>query len=226
MNTKILIPNKTELIYCYSNQKDYMLEPEPEKRPDIFQVSYLAFTLAQRPCPVPNINNSPIPSFASLTSALTESEWRTVNQQNLIRKQQQNQAAAGATETTTTVNPRERPKAGNAAHSLHQALPLPLPKSATNTPNKIQLNNNNNPKQFRQPPQLVLPAQQAIPRIGFDDDFSSLQAPQPQSTPQQAGSAYSHHLPTSNSSDFMHSEASASNADFQQRKSHRRSASQ
>ena len=31
-----------------------MLEPDPQKRPDIFQVSYLTFQLAQRPCPVKN----------------------------------------------------------------------------------------------------------------------------------------------------------------------------
>ena len=33
-----------------------MLEPDPIKRPDIFQVSYLAFSLTQKPCPVKNIN--------------------------------------------------------------------------------------------------------------------------------------------------------------------------
>ena len=35
---------------------DYMLDPDPIKRPDIFQVSYLAFSLIQKPCPVKNIN--------------------------------------------------------------------------------------------------------------------------------------------------------------------------
>ena len=33
-----------------------MLEIDPDKRPDIFQVSYIAFKLAGRPCPVPNLN--------------------------------------------------------------------------------------------------------------------------------------------------------------------------
>ncbi|KAL7981270.1 hypothetical protein Chor_002166 [Crotalus horridus] len=32
----------------------YMLEPDPDKRPDIYQVSYFAFKLAKRECPVPN----------------------------------------------------------------------------------------------------------------------------------------------------------------------------
>lgn len=32
-----------------------MLEPDPEKRPDVYQVSYVAFRLAGRECPVPNL---------------------------------------------------------------------------------------------------------------------------------------------------------------------------
>lgn len=32
-----------------------MLEVDPENRPDIFQVSYIAFTIAGRKCPVTNL---------------------------------------------------------------------------------------------------------------------------------------------------------------------------
>lgn len=32
-----------------------MLEPDQEKRPDIYQVSYFAFKLAGKECPVPNL---------------------------------------------------------------------------------------------------------------------------------------------------------------------------
>lgn len=35
-----------------------MLEPDPDKRPDIYQVSYFAFKLAQRACPVQNVKVS------------------------------------------------------------------------------------------------------------------------------------------------------------------------
>ena len=35
-----------------------MLEVDLEKRPDIFQVSYVAFRLARKDCPVPNMNVS------------------------------------------------------------------------------------------------------------------------------------------------------------------------
>lgn len=32
-----------------------MLEPDPDKRPDIYQVSYFAFKLAKKECPVQNV---------------------------------------------------------------------------------------------------------------------------------------------------------------------------
>uniref|UniRef100_A0A8C3V529 non-specific serine/threonine protein kinase n=1 Tax=Catharus ustulatus TaxID=91951 RepID=A0A8C3V529_CATUS len=50
----------------------YMLEPDQEQRPDIFQVSYFAFKIAKKECPVSNINNSPVPS--SLPEPMTASE--------------------------------------------------------------------------------------------------------------------------------------------------------
>ncbi|XP_013385863.1 AP2-associated protein kinase 1-like [Lingula anatina] len=34
----------------------FMLEVDPDKRPDIFQVSHVAFLLARRECPVPNLH--------------------------------------------------------------------------------------------------------------------------------------------------------------------------
>jgi len=37
----------------------YMLTEDPDTRPDIFQVSFLAFQMARKNCPVPNMNVSP-----------------------------------------------------------------------------------------------------------------------------------------------------------------------
>lgn len=36
----------------------YMLEPDPDMRPDIYQVSYFAFKMTRRECPVPNLHVS------------------------------------------------------------------------------------------------------------------------------------------------------------------------
>ncbi|BHF77764.1 BMP-2-inducible protein kinase [Sparganum proliferum] len=51
----------------------FMLSVEAVRRPDIFQVASLAFSLLGRPNPVLNVNASPIPSWQSLTDARTES---------------------------------------------------------------------------------------------------------------------------------------------------------
>lgn len=34
----------------------YMLEVDPDKRPDIYQVSWLAFSMSHKDCPIPNMN--------------------------------------------------------------------------------------------------------------------------------------------------------------------------
>ncbi|XP_026994235.2 BMP-2-inducible protein kinase isoform X3 [Tachysurus fulvidraco] len=90
----------------------YMLEPDPEKRPDIYQVSYFAFRLAGRECPVPNLFNSPIPS--SLPEPLTASDIAAKKNQTKARITD----SVGPTETS--IAPRQRPKAANS-----NVLPLP-----------------------------------------------------------------------------------------------------
>ncbi|TSN86074.1 BMP-2-inducible protein kinase [Bagarius yarrelli] len=94
----------------------YMLEPDPEKRPDIYQVSYFAFRLAGRVCPVPNLFNSPIPT--SLPEPLTASDIAAKKSQTKARITD----SVGPTETS--IAPRQRPKAANSNV-------LPLPNSVT-----------------------------------------------------------------------------------------------
>lgn len=45
------------MLFCL-DFSGYMLEPDPDKRPDIYQISYFAFKLARRECPVPNVHVS------------------------------------------------------------------------------------------------------------------------------------------------------------------------
>ncbi|XP_027890874.1 BMP-2-inducible protein kinase isoform X3 [Xiphophorus couchianus] len=84
----------------------YMLEPDQEKRPDIYQVSYFAFKLAGRDCPVPNLSNSPIPT--SLPEPLTASEVAAKKSMTKARITD----SVGPTETS--IAPRQRPKAANS----------------------------------------------------------------------------------------------------------------
>jgi hypothetical protein len=50
----------------------YMLEKDPSKRPDIYQVCYVAFQLAGKENPVPNMNVSSSFSFSLFLSLFTE----------------------------------------------------------------------------------------------------------------------------------------------------------
>ncbi|XP_068079334.1 AP2-associated protein kinase 1 isoform X9 [Danio rerio] len=84
----------------------YMLEPDPDMRPDIFQVSYFAFKLSRRDCPVQNVHNSPIPT--KLPEPIRASE--------AVAKKSQNKARLTdpVPTTETSIAPRQRPKAGQA----------------------------------------------------------------------------------------------------------------
>ncbi|XP_062991359.1 BMP-2-inducible protein kinase isoform X2 [Elgaria multicarinata webbii] len=103
----------------------YMLEPDQERRPDIFQVSYFAFKLAKKDCPISNINNSPLPS--TLPEPLTASEAAAKKSQIKARITD----AIGPTETS--IAPRQRPKAntGTASSSVlaiqSSATPVKVP---------------------------------------------------------------------------------------------------
>ncbi|KAJ0068113.1 hypothetical protein NL108_016174, partial [Boleophthalmus pectinirostris] len=100
----------------------YMLEPDQEKRPDIYQVSYFAFKLAGKDCPVPNLFNSPIPT--SLPEPLTASDVAAKKSMTKARITD----SVGPTETS--IAPRQRPKAANS-----NVLPL----SNTVTPVKMSV---------------------------------------------------------------------------------------
>ena len=43
------------IIYVFALFAGFVLNPDPENRPDIFQVSYAAFKLRGLDCPVPNV---------------------------------------------------------------------------------------------------------------------------------------------------------------------------
>ncbi|XP_042343450.1 AP2-associated protein kinase 1-like isoform X3 [Plectropomus leopardus] len=103
----------------------YMLEPDPDKRPDVYQISHFAFKLARRECPVPNVNNSPIPS--KLPEPIRASE--------AVAKKSQTKARLTDPVPTleTSIAPRQRPKAGQ---SQPQPISGILPIQPALTPRK------------------------------------------------------------------------------------------
>uniref|UniRef100_A0A8C7XTP9 non-specific serine/threonine protein kinase n=1 Tax=Oryzias sinensis TaxID=183150 RepID=A0A8C7XTP9_9TELE len=89
----------------------YMLEPDLEKRPDIYQVSHFAFKLAGRENPVPNLCSSAIPT--SLPEPLTASE--VAAKKNLTKARCCScRITDSVVPTETSIAPRQRPKAANA----------------------------------------------------------------------------------------------------------------
>ncbi|XP_074838140.1 AP2-associated protein kinase 1 isoform X3 [Carettochelys insculpta] len=101
----------------------YMLEPDPDKRPDIYQVSYFAFKLTKRECPVANVQNSPIP--AKLPDPVKASEAAAKKSQPKAR------LTDPIPTTETSIAPRQRPKAGQT-----QPNPGILPIQPALTPRK------------------------------------------------------------------------------------------
>ncbi|XP_029960038.1 AP2-associated protein kinase 1 isoform X2 [Salarias fasciatus] len=142
----------------------YMLEPDPDKRPDIYQVSYFAFKLARRECPIPNVHNLPIP--AKLPEPIRASEA-------VAKKSQTKARLTDPVPTTeTSIAPRQRPKAGQAQPQpisgilpIQPALtPRKRPSATTGAPQAIGV------------AAAVQPAQQA--------PAAQAASMQPQATPQ------------------------------------------
>ncbi|XP_010875832.2 AP2-associated protein kinase 1 isoform X3 [Esox lucius] len=123
------IPDNSRYSYDLHCLIRYMLEPDPDKRPDIYQVSYFAFKLARRDCPVQNMKNSAIPG--QLPEPVKASEAAAAK-----KSQSQTQSKARLTDpiptTETSITPRQRPK---AAHAQPSAGILPI-QPASLTPRK------------------------------------------------------------------------------------------
>ena len=87
----------------------YMLEPNPDIRPDIFQVAHFAFTLTKMKNPIRNINGSRIP--IQLPSPLTRSQAEVIKEQ-AKKKDTAGKAIAMAIDSPkeTSIAPRKRPQ--------------------------------------------------------------------------------------------------------------------
>ncbi|XP_050190399.1 AP2-associated protein kinase 1 isoform X1 [Myiozetetes cayanensis] len=139
----------------------YMLEPDPDKRPDIYQVSYFAFKLAKKECPVQNVQNSPIP--AKLPDPVKASEAAAKKSQPKAR------LTDPIPTTETSIAPRQRPKAGQT-----QPNPGILPIQPALTPRKRPT------AQAAVQPQVAGPA-----ALGSAQPSLPASTPQPKAAPQQ-----------------------------------------
>ncbi|XP_075552226.1 numb-associated kinase isoform X4 [Dermacentor variabilis] len=161
----------------------YMLEVQPEKRPDIFQVSYVAFSLAGKECPVQNLHNSSIPNIEQLPVPQCDSEGRMSSSKP--PRSLQVPVVEG-----TSVAPRQRPKGSQAPPGVG-GLPLipqnALPSSRRPTPTTPQPqvppatpNPGSDPKEETVTPDISShqsEVQEAVP------DYESIRSPCAATTP-------------------------------------------
>jgi AP2-associated kinase len=115
----------------------FMLEPDADQRPDIYQVCEIAFKVWGKENPVQNLHKTTAPLLESLAVPPFEYETkRTTNIANTpktpktTQSHQQQQPEAG-----TSVNPRQRPKPSQVAQSLTLGLPpSPSPRNILISP--------------------------------------------------------------------------------------------
>jgi len=127
----------------------YLLTPNAEKRPDIYQAASLAFQLrsGDLACPVQNLHHLPVPQFSSLSSpmgapipasqegtAILQPPERSTQPTTPVKSglakaplvaPQPPSYSPGDSGSTTSVAPRSRPKAATSS-TLKGSLPLPL----------------------------------------------------------------------------------------------------
>lgn len=164
----------------------YMLEPDPDKRPDIYQVSYFSFKLLKKECPIPNVQNSPIP--AKLPEPVKASEAAAKKTQPKAR------LTDPIPTTETSIAPRQRPKAGQTQPNpgILPIQPALTPrKRATVQPPPQAGGSSNQPGLLATVPQPKTqpPASQPLPQ-------SQPKQPQAPPTPQQTPSTPAQGLPT------------------------------
>lgn len=116
----------------------YMLEPDPDVRPDIFQVSFVAFSLRGIPCPVSNHFNSRIPVIKDLPQPYSESEAREkkLKDQQRHREKSEQEIQDMMRSKETSIVPRARPSASSSAATTPSHISVPPPPARTPTPNR------------------------------------------------------------------------------------------
>ncbi|CRK87713.1 CLUMA_CG001503, isoform A [Clunio marinus] len=120
----------------------FMLEPDCNKRPNIFQVGEIAFLLSGRSNPIQNLYKQPIPNIEQLIVPPFESEMKkssVLSTPKAIIKAPLAPTVASLASTETSVTPRQRPKACqlnpvNANQFTIGLPPSPSPRNILSSP--------------------------------------------------------------------------------------------
>jgi AP2-associated kinase len=143
-NGTFVIPDDMSNIYSRELNLfvKYLLEIDINKRPDIWQVSYLTYKLLGMDCPIPNRLQSKIPDLKNVSMPLTDSEFRHQRTAALSKaKSTSTNLIDESSSHGTAVNPRERPRGMiapstslinfNQRSSTQTVQPLPAPPSSS-----------------------------------------------------------------------------------------------
>ncbi|XP_012286213.1 BMP-2-inducible protein kinase isoform X2 [Orussus abietinus] len=90
----------------------YMLEPDPDIRPDIYQVASIAFQIQNKECPVQNLHKVPTPTLESLPCPAMESDSARRSSAKMAKPPT---PMMTSTVEGTSVTPRQRPKGQGVA---------------------------------------------------------------------------------------------------------------
>ncbi|XP_067624618.1 AP2-associated protein kinase 1-like isoform X4 [Eurosta solidaginis] len=126
-NGQFSIPDNSKYSKGMHQLIKYMLEPDMDKRPNIWQVCEVAFRLAGKDNPVQNLHKSPPPNYDKLVVPPFESEAKRISGAAAASKTPKPQSVP-IVESGTSVAPRQRPKGSTAVHGQNP-LGLGLPPS-------------------------------------------------------------------------------------------------
>ncbi|XP_053958409.1 uncharacterized protein LOC128863321 isoform X1 [Anastrepha ludens] len=127
-NGQFSIPDNSKYSKGMHQLIKYMLEPDMEKRPNIWQVCEVAFRLAGKDNPVQNLHKSPTPNYDLLVVPPFESEAKRISAAAAGASKTPKPQSVPIVESGTSVAPRQRPKGSSTVHGQNP-LGLGLPPS-------------------------------------------------------------------------------------------------
>nr|XP_014090472.1 uncharacterized protein YMR317W-like isoform X1 [Bactrocera oleae] len=183
-NGQFSIPDNSKYSKGMHQLIKYMLEPDMDKRPNIWQVCEVVFRLAGKENPVQNLHKSPPPNFDQLVIPPFESEAKRLTAAAASKTPKPQ--SVPIVESGTSVAPRQRPKGSTAVHGPNP-LGLGLP------PSPSPRNNITSPQPQQQPiveqfqanfPQLAPPVAPPLQQPTATTTVSAATVVMPATTPQ------------------------------------------
>lgn len=137
-NGTFTIPDNSRYSPAMHQLIRYMLEPDAEKRPNIFQVGEIAFRVQNRKNPIQNLYKQPVPSMENLVTPPFESDTKKPVKVSVGATVAAGTAPFPLLAKETSVTPRQRPKACQLNPVNNQFTiglpPSPSPRNVLSSP--------------------------------------------------------------------------------------------